>query len=135
MTLVSEVADVIKMLGEVVKNTREIVDAVNDGRKFLAAKHPEAQREFSDLLSQMQHAIEGLADVTKVISGFRFVLHKGAVDLGTVDRELARFNDYVIEQKKDITTLRDNRCKLKADCDKVRVLRDKLNEGSVCGAI
>lgn len=127
MALVSEVAAVIKMLGDVVKSTREIVDAVNDGRKFLAARHPEAQQDFSDLLGQMQLTVEGLADVTKVISGFRFVSDGRTVDRETADRELARFNDYVIEQKKDVAKLKSRIRELKADCEKVRTLRDKLD--------
>src|SRR6266487_3943684 len=127
MALVSEVADVIRLLGDVVKNTREIVDAVNDGRKFLASRHPEAQQDFSDLLGQMQLTVEGLADVTKVISGFRFVSDGGTVHHETAERELSRFNDYVIEQKKDIAKLKNRIRELKADCEKVRALRDKLD--------
>jgi hypothetical protein len=127
MALVSEIADVIRMLADVVKNTREIVDAVNDGRKFLASRHPEAQQDVSDLLRQMQRTVEGLARVTKVLSGFRFVSHEGAVDRETADRELARFNDYVIKQKDDIAKLKNRIRKLKADCEKVRALRDKLD--------
>jgi chromosome segregation ATPase len=127
MVLVSEVADVIRMLADVVKNTREIVDAVNDGRKFLASRYPEAQQDFGDLIDQMQHTVEGLAEVTKLISGFRFVSDGGAIDRETADRELARFNDYVIEQKKDIANLKNRIRALKADCEKVRVLRDKLD--------
>ena len=127
MALVSEIADVIRMLAEVVKNTREIADAVNDGRKFLASRHPEAQQDFSDLLGQMQRTVEGLAEVTKVISGFRFVSDERAVDRQTADRELARFNDYVIEQKTDIAKLKNRIRELKADCEKVRALRDKLD--------
>jgi len=127
MPLVREVAEAIKLLGDVVKSTREIIDAVNDGRKFLAATHPEAQQDFSDLFGQMQLAVEGLAEVTKIISGFRFVARTDNENLDIAARELARFNDYVIEQKKDIARLKNNIRKLKADCDKVRVLRDKLD--------
>jgi hypothetical protein len=118
MVLVTEVADVVRTLADVVRNTREIVDAVNDGRKFLAAKHPEAQKDFAELLSQMQLTVEGLAEVTKVISGFRFVTDMRTLDRDTADRELARFNDYVIEQKADIARLKNRIRELKADCEK-----------------
>jgi hypothetical protein len=43
MPLVSEVADVVRNLSDVVKSTREIVEAVNDGRKFLKLRYPDAQ--------------------------------------------------------------------------------------------
>jgi hypothetical protein len=42
----------------------------------------------------MQRTVEGLAEVTKTISGFRFVSRGRALD-----REPVRFNDYVIAQK------------------------------------
>src|SRR5262249_53681243 len=127
---IKEVASVIKMLGDVIKNTREIINAVNDGKKFLALKHPEAQQDFSDLISQMQHTIESMAKVTSVISNFRFVTDGKVVDHMTAERELARFNDYIIRQKSDIAALRNNIRKLKADCEKVHLLRDKLDSQS-----
>jgi len=127
MASVSDVAEVIRMLGDVVRKTREIVETVNDGRKFLAAQHPEAKGDLTELLAQMQLTVEGLAEVTKVVSGFRFVTTGKVIDRGTADRELARFNDYVIEQKKDIAKLKNRIRKLKADCEKVRVLRNNLD--------
>ncbi|HEX9275158.1 MAG TPA: hypothetical protein VGA51_02030 [Casimicrobiaceae bacterium] len=117
MALVKEIAEVIKLLGDVVKSTREIVDAVNDGRKFLASRYPEARQGFSDLFAQMQRTVEGLAEVTKVIMGFRFVTGGEAVDRETAGRELARFNDYVIEQKSDIAKLKNRIREMKADCE------------------
>jgi hypothetical protein len=126
MVLVSEVVDVIRVLGDVVEGTTKIVDAVNDGRKYLAAKHPEAEKDFDELLAEMQRAIEGLAAVTKVFS-FSFVVDTSASDAGLAGRELVRFNDYIIEQQKDIAKLWTRKRKLKADCEKIRALRDKLD--------
>lgn len=122
MTLVREIADAVRMLGDVVNNTRAIAQAVNDGSKFLASKHPDAQQDFIELLAQMQRTVEGLAEVTKIISGFRFVSRGRAVD-----REPVRFNDYVIAQKAKIAELKGNIRQLKGDCEKVRVLRDSLD--------
>ncbi len=130
MALVSEVAGVIGQLADLIKNTREIVKAINDGRQYLALKHPEARKDFNDLLGQIQLTIEGLAEVTKVIQGFRFITDGGPVNRETAERDLSRFNDYVIAQKKDIATLRNRIRELKADCDKVRALRDKLDASS-----
>ena len=72
MTLVREIADTTALLGEVVRNTRELLKAVNDGQAYLASKHPDAAKDFGKLLGQMQLAVEGLAEVTKVVSNFRF---------------------------------------------------------------
>lgn len=127
MVLVSEVADVIKMLGDVVKNTREIVEAVNDGRKFLASRHPDAQKDLSKLIHQMQLTVEGLAKVTSVISRFRFVTAGGTVVPATASRELARFNNYIVKQERDVARLKNRIRTLRADCEKVRKLRDKLD--------
>jgi hypothetical protein len=127
MVSIKDVADIINILGDVVKSTREIIDAVNDGKKFLALKHPEAQQDFSNLIAQMQQAIEGMSKVTSVISNFRFVTDGKVVDRAIADGELSRFNDYIIRQKSDITALRNNIRKLKSDCEKVRELRDKLD--------
>ena len=75
------------------------------------------------MLSEMQRSVEGLASATSVVTGFRFT-SKGT----DVDREPARFNDYVIEKKTEVAKLRGNIRELKGSCEKVRESRDKLNE-------
>jgi hypothetical protein len=127
MPLVREVADLVKLLGDVVKSTCEIINAVNDGREYLKRYYPDAQEDLTNLLQQMQRAIVGLAKVTKVISRFRFSVVGDSVDRTTADRDLKRFNDYVIAQDEEVSSLRGTICDLKADCEKVRKLRDKLD--------
>ncbi|HKE46466.1 MAG TPA: hypothetical protein VKB52_00255 [Rhodanobacteraceae bacterium] len=127
MPLVSEVAALIKELGDVVKSTREIVDAVNDGRKFLKLRHPEAEGDLAGLLQQMQRAIEGLASVTRIVGSFRFVVEPGTIDLDAARTDLVRFNDYVMHQREHAARLHGEIRTLKAQCDKVRALRDKLD--------
>jgi methyl-accepting chemotaxis protein len=134
MPLVSEVAALIKELGEVVESTRKIVEAVNDGRKFLKQRYPSAEKNLGDLLFQMQKAIEGLAAVTKVIGAFRFVVSGDTVDPETASRDLARFNDYVIQQREDVATLKGRIRDLKANCEKVRALRDQLDKRTESGS-
>jgi hypothetical protein len=111
------------MLADVVSNTRELAKAVKDGRKFLSREHPEAKKDLLVLLSQMQLTVEGLADVTAVVTGFRFT-----VEGGDLDRQPARFNDYVVEQKKKIAELQGRIRELKGSSNKIREARDKLNE-------
>lgn len=128
MTSVKDVATIIITIGDVVKSTREVIDAVNDGKKFLALKHPEAQKDFSDLIAQMHRAIIGMSRVSSLMSSFRFVTDgRAAVDRMTADSELARFNNYVMKQEEDINALRNDIRQLRADCKKVRQLRDKLD--------
>jgi hypothetical protein len=123
----AEIAALVKMMGEVVTNTREIVKAVNDGSEYLKRYYPDAQEDIGNLLKQIQRAIEGLGSVTKVISGFRFVLAGTSVERTAADHDLARFNDYLIAQRDKTLALKANIRKLKADSDKVRRLRDKLD--------
>lgn len=127
MVSLRDVADVIKLLGDVVKSTREIVEAVNDGKEYLKTRFPDAQDDLVSLLVQMRRTIVGLAEVTKVISGFRFVYDGVSVNRDTADRELARFNKYIIAQKVSVENLQTNIGNLKANCEKVRILRDKLD--------
>jgi hypothetical protein len=75
----------------------------------------------------MQRAIEGLASVTKVISSFRFTLAGASVDRASAERDLARLNKYLIAQREKSSILKGSIRDLKADCDKVRRLRDKLD--------
>jgi hypothetical protein len=127
MVSIKDIADVIKMLGDVVESTRKIVEAVNDGKKFLALNYPNAQQDFGNLIGQMQKAIEGLAKVTSVMSNFRFVTSREITDFATANSELTRFNDYIIKQSTDIDALRNEIRSLKANCEKVRELRDQLD--------
>ena len=127
MPLIREIAESIILLGDVIKSTREIVKAVNDGREYLKRYYPDAQSDLGALLRQMQRAIVGLENVTKVISGFRFVVRGASINLTTAERDLARLNDYLIAQREKASILKGQIRKLKADCDKVRILRDKLD--------
>jgi len=127
MSVVGEIAGLVKSLGDVVKSTREIIKAVNDGREYLKHYYPDAQEDLTHLLQQMQRAIEGLASVTKVISRFRFSAVGDLVDRATADRDLERLNDYVIAQDEKVSSLRGSIRDLKANCDKVKKLRDKLD--------
>lgn len=69
----------------------------------------------------MELTVEGLAEVTAVMSQFRFA--SGAASSG----ELARFNDYVICQQAKVAVLRGRIRELKADCNQVRTVRDQLD--------
>ncbi|MFI2437346.1 hypothetical protein [Streptomyces sp. NPDC018693] len=115
-------ADAVKLLGDVVKSTRTMVETINDGRKYLRAKHPQAEPQFAELLEQMQTTVEGLADVTGVISRFRFTVGPEA------QSEPRRFNDYVISEDRKIVELKGRIRELKGDCQRIATLRDELNQ-------
>ena len=123
---VRDVADAVQLIADVVNNTRSIVAALNDGRKYLERNHPESKADWSSLMTEMQITIEGLSRVTQVVSGFRF----GIGATGPTDADLARFNNYVMLQKKSVVELSGQTRTLKGSCDKVAELRDDLNARS-----
>jgi hypothetical protein len=125
MTLVSEVAAAVGMITDVVRNTRTLVAAVNDGRAYLRSNHPDAAPQFADLLGQMETTLIGLADVTALISDFRFVPEEPATAA-----EAARFNNLVIERQQLVAKLGGEIRTLKGSCEKLRKLRDTLDERS-----
>jgi len=123
MTLIGEVAEAIKTLGDVVKSTRELAEAVKDGHKFLAREHPEAQKDLLQMLAEMRKTVKGLATVTGVVTSFKFTTTGAGVDF-----EPARFNTYVIAHKEKVEELRGRLSSLKGSCDKIRDARDKLEK-------
>jgi len=124
MSIVGEIADTLQLLARVVNDTRTLVKSINDGREYLARKHPDAANDFKELLEQMQITVEGLASVTGVVTGFRFTVGSEYAQ----ERDLARFNEYVIDQGKKIEKLRGEIRTLKGSCDRIRELQKSLNK-------
>jgi len=56
MPVVTEIAEALKLVGDVVKSTREVIDAINDKRKYLKRYHPTAEPQLGALLAQMPSA-------------------------------------------------------------------------------
>ena len=124
MSIVKEIADAIELLAGVVKNTQSIVNAVDDGKEYLARNHPDAAKDFEQLLDQMQVAVVGLAAATAVVTDFRFTIGSEYAR----ERDLAQFNKYVVKQGVKIQKLRGQIRNLKGDCEKIRVLWESLNK-------
>lgn len=122
MTLVKEIADAFQLLTDIVDNTKSVVEAVNDGRKYLETKHPDAAPTFAKLLREMRVTVVGLAEATKVVSRFRFT-----VEGADVDSEARRFNDHVLAQEAKVIELKQRIRDLKGSCDRIRELRDDLD--------
>jgi hypothetical protein len=120
--VIRDIADLLHGLAELVRDTRDLTEAVKDGRKFLAREHPEAKAAIVELLAQMRTTIVGLAGVTALITSFRFTDAAGASA-----SEAARFNNHMIAQKERLARLRNDIRQLKGNCDSVRRSRDKLN--------
>jgi len=61
----AEIAASVKMMGEVVTNTREIVKAVNDGREYLKRYYPDAQEDIWRKVSLVTIQAISDADIPK----------------------------------------------------------------------
>lgn len=122
MGLVREIADAVRLLKEVVLNTRELVTAIRDGRQFLRSKFPEAEPQFQDLLKQMRKTVVGLAEVTSVVSDFSFTVEGKAMDF-----EAQRFNNYVATRASRLTKLRGQIRRLKGSSGAISDIRDDLD--------
>jgi hypothetical protein len=120
--LVNEIADLVHALSGLVKDTRDLAEALRDGRKYLERHHPEAKAALRDLLIQMRITVVGLATVTAVITEFKFTMGDEIAAA-----EVSRFNDYVLGRKTEVAMLRGNTSDLKGSCNRVREARDKLN--------
>jgi len=121
---VRDIADGVKLIGDVIDSTRTILEAINDGKKYLEREAPDTKRYWADLMQQMQLTVTGLAEVTGVVSGFSF-----GFDASGDPREsdLDRFNNYVISQKAKVAALKGRARQLKGSSRKVRELRGILN--------
>lgn len=126
MSIIKDFAQALSELSDLIENTRSIIKAINDGKEYLARKHPAASKDFAALLKQMRVAVEGLAEVTAVVQNFRFTVSSRAA----TERSLERFNKHMVKHNTKVTKLRGKIRKLKADCSKIGKLRDKLNDKS-----
>ena len=124
MVSVSDTAAAVKLITDIVNNTISIIKAINDGQEYLKRRHPDAQTDWAKLISEMQLTIEGLAEVTKVLSGFRFGI---GITGQPTDADLARFNNYVITQGAKVVELNNQIRRLRGSSGKISNLRDDLN--------
>ena len=120
---VRDIAEAVRLIGDVVKSTRTILEAINDGRKYLERHAPNTAQYWAEIMRQMQITVEGLAEVTKVVSGFAF----GFGASGPTESDLARFNDYVLAQEAKVVELRGRLRQLKGSSGRVQELREVLN--------
>ena len=121
MPVVTEIAEALKLVGDVVKSTREVIDAINDGRKYLKRYHPTAEPQLGALLEQRQKPIEGPVSVTALTSEFRFVVSEDSLDLDAAKRDLRDLRGHLIEQGKEVAALKGRIRTLKADCEEIRL--------------
>src|SRR5438552_2258022 len=120
--IVREVADALELVADAIRNTREIVKAVTDGREFLKRYHPEARKDLTLLLEEVGRSLTGLVQVSKVVTAFQFTVAGAGRDL-----EPSRFNNYVIQSRADLQELRAHIVELRARCSRVNEYLNRLD--------
>jgi hypothetical protein len=123
MSVVGEVRDALKLAGEVIDNTRTIVTAVNDGQAFLNKYHADAKSDLKALLEQVRKTMQGLVQVSRIVTHFQFTVAGSALDT-----EPRRFNNYVLAAKGELHELRDRIDDLRGSCKRIAEHRDALNQ-------
>ena len=80
MTVIAEVREAVGLLARLVEDTRTLLAALEDGRKYLQAKHSDAAGRVADVLEQMRFTVAGTVSVTRVVLDFDFSLGGSADD-------------------------------------------------------
>lgn len=115
VAIIKEIADGLKTVAEAIKNIRTITEAVKEGRNYVAARHPEIQKDLALMVGEMRKNLVVVSDASAVLTRFRFAV---APDTGSA--ELARFNDYFIEQERKASDLRAHVDDLRGHCSVIR---------------
>lgn len=97
MSIIKEVADGIKLVGESIKNIREIQKAIKDGKGYFEKKHPDIKTDVKVMLGEMQKTCDAISKAAGIITHFSFNTSPGAID-----SEPTRFNNLFIDYKKDL---------------------------------
>ena len=113
--MLKEVVDGLKLVTEGIKSVKAIAEAVQNGRDYLKAKHPEIQRDLRELVLELRKSLLVIKQASAVLTNFRF-----AIATDTQGTELREFNDYFIKSKTDSQYLRERIDDLRTHCSKVR---------------
>jgi hypothetical protein len=117
-----KVLDAVRALADLIAQTRTILEAIRDGRAYLARNHPEAREDLAHLLEQMHITLAGLISVTRVVTDFSFT-----IDGSERDRQPDRFNDRLMDARAETGKLEADIWRLKDSCQKVEDLTKALN--------
>jgi hypothetical protein len=121
MSAVNEVADLLKLVAEGVRNVRTIVDAARDGYKYLHEHHADAEADLANLLEELGKLTEYLADGASIITGFAFTV------TGTdLDRQPRAFNDLLVERQRVFARFDAQLDRTRTHCSKVGMHANKL---------
>lgn len=122
MATAFDLLGLLKTLADIVRDTKDLAEAVKSGAAYLKRKHPSAKPAVETMLSEMRKSVVGLARITAAITHFRFYPSATAPET-----EAARFNDHWIASKRAVADAKSNLGDLKGSSGKVRKAREELD--------
>jgi hypothetical protein len=115
MTIVQEVTDAIDLITRNINNIRTLVEACQDGGKFLMTHHPGVRDDLGAMCHEMQKTLHAIAAASAIVTHFRFTVATDAMHA-----EPARFNDYLMEHKSQALEVRDQLETMRGHCHVIR---------------
>lgn len=123
MTIVKEVSDAIDLITRNINNIRTLVEACQDGGKFLKAKHPDVRDDLGAMCHEMQKTLHAIAAASAIVTHFRFTVATHAMHT-----EPARFNDYLMQHKSQALEVRDQLESMRGHCHIIHQHADRMKE-------
>jgi hypothetical protein len=121
--VISEVRDAVKLLSELVDETRTILGALEDGRQYLQQHHENAAGDLADLLEQMRFTVAGAVSATRPVLDFDFTVAGSDVGL-----QPTRFNEYLLQVNRKIDSAEDSVHRLRGSCERIGDLQQALRQ-------
>jgi hypothetical protein len=100
MGLVKEVADAIATVSEGIDHITTVAKAVRDGVDYVKTQHPEIKKNLQGMCVEMRNTTLAIAVASSILTQFKFT-----VAGSDVDKEPARFNNYLIAYKEKAATV------------------------------
>ncbi len=116
-----DIRQVVRDIKHLVTQSKELIQAVRDGRAYVEKFHPNEKGLLSELLEQMRATFAGLISVSRLVTDFDFT-----IDGSDRDRQPSRFSEYLVQARTDLESLESNLTILKASCTRVHLLGQAL---------
>ncbi|MCG8468405.1 MAG: hypothetical protein MJB57_09395 [Gemmatimonadetes bacterium] len=125
MTITREVLDALAAVTQSIGHVRDLSEAIRDGKQYLSTNHPEVKDDLVALCQEMQKSATALATASSIITHFRFVIGDDVLA-----SEAARFNDYLVANKAQAETLRQQLRSMRGHCTAIEEHANKIAESA-----
>jgi hypothetical protein len=123
LSIVKEVADALAIVSDGIEHIQTVAKAVRDGRDFLRIQHPEVKADLAAMCEEMRNTSFAIAAASAVLTHFKFT-----VDGSDLDRQPARFNDYLVAHKEKAEAVSRSLHALRGHCHRIRDHAERLRD-------